>query len=170
MKPRHLVLAAMLVASTAAALWLPASEGQVVQPAVRAAAPSRTTPSQPAARPAEPATVLRLAPRAPTAEDAAAPFGVPEWATPKPVAKAPQPAASQAATPPQAPPAPFKVIGRYEEAGQIGVFLEHQQKTMVARAGDQLTAEWKVESVEGARVVLQYLPLSQRQTLEWTSP
>ena len=117
--------------------------------------------------------MLRLIPRTAVQEAAASPFTVPAWALPKPPAKTAEPAAPSIAeqAAPQTPPAPFKVIGRYEESGQPpGFFLEHQQKTMVARSGDQLTPEWKVESAEAGRIVLHYLPSSQSQTLEWTSP
>lgn len=173
MKRRHLVLALVLAGSAAAAFWLPTPATEVVQPAARVAPTgSSARPQFTRASLSEHSRLLRLAPRTAPDEDSSSPFKVPAWALPNPSAKlaapAPTPIAEQA---PQAPPAPFKVIGRYEESGQpAGIFLEHKQRTIVARGGDQLTPEWKLESVEGSRAVLQYLPLSQRQTLEWTSP
>jgi len=173
-KKKHLVLVLAFAGSAAAALWLPAPTDEVVQPSTRAAPDRSIARSQmvQATSPVQPG-LLRLAPRLGGQEETANPFAVPPWALPKPPAKPAEPAPAPVAEqgPPQAPPAPFKIIGRYEESGQpAGIFLEYQQKTIVARGGDQLTPEWKLESVEGSRAVLQYLPLSQRQTLEWTSP
>lgn len=174
MKSRHLLLALLLAASAAAALWLPPTASEVVAPVAR---PLRGKGAATGAglrdAPAVSTRLERLMPRTGSEEGTAEPFVVPVWAAPK-AAPVPAQAASAAlaeeAPPPQAPPAPFKVIGRYEEAGRSGVFLEHQQRAVVARGGEQITPEWRVESIEGGRVVIEYLPLSRRQTLEWTNP
>lgn len=172
MKSRRLLLALLLVASVAAALWLPPTASEVVAPVARPVRGVRaSTGAGLREAPAVPTRLDRLVARTASEEGTTEPFAVPAWASPK-AAPVPVQAASAAAAdpaPPQSPPAPFKVIGRYEEGGRAGVFLEHQQRTIVARGGEQLTPEWKVDSVEGGRVVIEYLPLSQRQTLEWTS-
>jgi hypothetical protein len=166
-RKRHLLLVLGLLASAAAALWLPTPSTEVVHPVARAAS-TQSAPLVQMRIPAQPG-LLRLAPRIAAQEGAPTPFTVPAWALPKSPAIPAESATSAAAeqAPAQAPPAPFKVIGRYEEGGKPpGFFLEYQQKSMIARSGDQLTPEWKVESAEASRIVLQYLPLSQRQTLE----
>lgn len=171
MKARHALLGLAATASAAAALWVPPEQAPVVQPVARA--PARSVPAdRPRAAEAD-TSLASLAPRFAPPEDTATVFGVPEWSRPKPAAKAAAgvPARDDAAPPaPQAPPAPFRVIGRWDDGGQAGVFIEHQQKALAARVGDNLTPEWKVESIEGARLVLQYLPLAQRQTLDWGTP
>lgn len=68
--------------------------------------------------------------------------------------------------PPQAPPLPFRVLGRYDEAGQVVVFLQHQEQNLAVRPGDTLLNGYKVESITGSTLTLRYLPLNQVQTLE----
>jgi hypothetical protein len=168
MKSRHVALGLVASASAAAALWVPPKQSAVVLPVVR---PFASVPITSRDRPARPEVGLAsLAPRLPSAEQPWNLFGAPAWARPKPVLTKSAAIAPAAEAPLQAPPAPFRVIGRYEEGGQVGVFVEHQQKALVARVGDQLTPEWKVEAIESTRLVLQYLPLAQKQTVEWSAP
>ena len=68
--------------------------------------------------------------------------------------------------PPQAPPLPFHVLGRYDEAGQTVIFLRHNDQNLVVRVGDTLADKYKVESLNGATLTLRYLPLNQSQSLE----
>jgi len=70
------------------------------------------------------------------------------------------------APPPQAPPLPFRFLGRYDDAGKTAVFLQHFEHNLVARVGDTLAEQYKVESLEGSTLTLRYLPLNQIQTLE----
>jgi hypothetical protein len=166
-KARHIALGLAATASAAAAIWLPSEPKAVVLPVARAPATA-----QAARRPASAEAGTRLAslaPRIAPDEQQPSAFGVPDWTQlpplPKPAAPAP---AVEAA--PQVPPAPFRIIGRYDEDGRTGLFLEHQQKSLIARVGDQLTPEWKVDAIENTRLVLEYLPLAQKQTLEWSTP
>lgn len=68
--------------------------------------------------------------------------------------------------PPQAPPLPFHVLGRYDVAGQAVIFLQHNDQNLVVRVGDTLAGEYKVESLNGTTLTLRYLPLNQPQNLE----
>lgn len=68
--------------------------------------------------------------------------------------------------PPQAPPLPFRVLGRYDESGKTVVFLEHQEQNLVVRAGEKIANDYKVESINDSTLTLRYLPLDQVQTLE----
>lgn len=171
MNARHLLLGAGLAATAAAALWLPPAQApDVVQAAPRQVRANEGAGTQ---RPGHNAHVQALRPRAAPAEGPDSAFDVRQWHAPPPPPVAQRTVTQVVAVAPapvQAPAAPFKVIGRYEEAGRLAVFLEHQQATLVARAGDQLTPDWKVQSIDAGRLVLQYLPLSQTQVLEWASP
>lgn len=66
----------------------------------------------------------------------------------------------------QAPPLPFRVLGRYDEAGQAVVFLQHHDQNLVVRVGDTIAEQYKVERLSGTTMDLRYLPLNQSQTLE----
>jgi hypothetical protein len=67
----------------------------------------------------------------------------------------------------QAPPAlPFVVLGRYIEAGQEVIFLQHNNQNLVVRVGDTLLEQYKVESLQGTTLNLRYLPLNLAQSLE----
>jgi hypothetical protein len=68
--------------------------------------------------------------------------------------------------PPQAPPLPFKELGRYEEAGRTAVFLQHGDQNLVVHVGDTIADSYKVEEIAGSSITLRYLPLNQVQKLE----
>lgn len=72
----------------------------------------------------------------------------------------------QPPTPPQAPPLPFQFLGRYEDAGQILFFLQHNDQNLVVRIGDTIAGQYKVQSLKGATLSLIYLPLNQVQSLD----
>lgn len=65
----------------------------------------------------------------------------------------------------QPPAPPFRVLGRYVEAGEESVFLQHNEQNIVARVGDRLSEHYQLESLEQGVVTLLYLPLGVRQTL-----
>lgn len=71
-----------------------------------------------------------------------------------------------AAAAPQPPALPFRVLGRYVEAGEETVFLQHAERNIAARVGDVLSEQYKVESISAGVLTLIYLPLNQRQTLD----
>lgn len=83
-----------------------------------------------------------------------------------PIASAVPMAIVSAPPPPQAPPLPFHVLGRYDEAGQAVIFLQHNDQNLVVRVGDTLADEYKVEGLNGTTLTLRYLPLNQSQSLE----
>lgn len=66
---------------------------------------------------------------------------------------------------PQAPPLPFRYLGRHVKDGRIGVFLMVQDDDLVAFEGDQLLETYHVEHVDDKGVTFRYLPLDQLQTL-----
>lgn len=87
---------------------------------------------------------------------------------PTPAALAAQKAAAARAAnppPPQAPPLPFKVIGRFEDGRfHVGI-AQSGQVTYVMRKGDVIDGNYRVEEVTQKEVTLMYLPLKIKQTL-----
>jgi hypothetical protein len=68
--------------------------------------------------------------------------------------------------PPRAPPLPFRFFGRLVEDGKTVVFLDRQDEIYAAKVGDTIGGAYRVEEIKSAEVVLTYLPLKQRQTLQ----
>lgn len=139
--------------------------GDVAQPASNqtVTAAARTTTSSPV-------EVLRIQSREQGNEDNAREarlFSSTRWTQPVKAAPVASPAPTEvAAAPPQAPPLPFRALGRYDEAGQAAIFLQHLENNLVVRVGDTIAEQYKVESLQGTTLTLRYLPLNQLQTLE----
>jgi hypothetical protein len=170
--------------STLLAAWFapaPASDG--VELAERTRTAATRTPAAAASAPlpapvpvpvrvatSRNAEVLRIRPR----ESAGAPgdadtvFGAMRWTPPPapvaaaPVAMAPPPPPP----PPQAPPLPFRVLGRLVDDGEVAVFLQYNDQNLVVRVGDTVAQNYKVESLQGGILTLLYTPLNQKQTLD----
>lgn len=66
---------------------------------------------------------------------------------------------------PKAPPLPFKIIGRVIDPQDPVVFVSHQNRHLVLRAGDQIDSQYQVESIDRTRIVFLYLPLKEQQVL-----
>lgn len=92
-------------------------------------------------------------------------FASTRWTPPPP--KVTPSAAPMATAPvsPRLPPPPFRVFGRYEEAGQASVFLQHLEQNLVVRVGETIADHYKVESLNDTTLTLRYLPQNQVQTL-----
>lgn len=85
-------------------------------------------------------------------------FPVQTWRPPpKPVVLPPPP-------PPQAPPVPYKYLGRWQEDGAEVIFLAEGDRTRAVRRGERL-GQWRVEEIRGDGMTLLYLPLDQTRTL-----
>lgn len=84
------------------------------------------------------------------------PFRIKSWVvTPPP---APPPA-------PTAPPLPFKYLGRILDEGRYTVFLSQENKYLIAREGDRIGNDYRVESITENRMTVLYEPLKQVQEL-----
>ena len=168
---------AVLAAAAAALLWLapPPPDAYVVQslargspPAALLAAPPAVPPAAQTVGPINPApAVLRMVPRIAEPEGTelllwpadVAPVAAPAPAVPASVA-VPVPA-------PAAPALPWRLLGRYAEGEKAGVVLQAPDgQLFVAHAGEPLGDDYRVESVAGNIMVLTYLPLNQRQTMD----
>lgn len=88
-----------------------------------------------------------------------------EKKTKLPVEHHAQIAPSPPVPPPQAPALPFQIIGRYNEGGRNGVFLQHMSNSYVVYAGDNIFEDYKVESIDESSVKFRFLPLDQIQQL-----
>jgi len=67
--------------------------------------------------------------------------------------------------PPQAPPIPFRFIGAQEIDGAKLVFLEQQNRTHIARPGEEVAEGWRLDSVTERSIIFTYVPLGQQSTL-----
>jgi hypothetical protein len=66
---------------------------------------------------------------------------------------------------PVAPPLPFQYLGKLNDDGQICVFLNHQDKYLIARTGDVIDGIYRVEEIAGSRMTFLYQPLKEKQVL-----
>lgn len=171
---RRLILGVLLIGTLVAAWFAPPVEGdgvQVVQRAGKtagvAAVPASVQSSGAGRSFAGETDVLSIHERrAGGADEGENLFVSMRWEPEEDVPEAGEALEEQADFPPQAPPLPFRVLGRYDESGTAVVFLEHQEQSLLARVGETLINDYRVESIEGASLVLRYLPLDQLQTLE----
>jgi hypothetical protein len=67
--------------------------------------------------------------------------------------------------PPSAPPLPFRYQGRMTEGSHTTVFLTQGERVLIAREGDLLNNQYRVESVSAGAITFVFEPLKQRQTL-----
>lgn len=153
--------AALLVA------FAPALDQTVVQSVARPAAQALAKP----ARADAPEAVLRVVKRLAEADEIDARLWHLQRAAPAtPVAARTLPAVVASAAPPPepaAPPLPYRMIGRYVDGDREGVILQGPDGALViAHAGETLGEAYRVESLAGNVMVLNYLPLQQRQTMD----
>lgn len=66
---------------------------------------------------------------------------------------------------PTAPPLPFQYLGKLSEDGEIRVFLNHQGKHLIAKVGDTINGNYRVEEIAGGRMTFLYQPLNETQVL-----
>jgi hypothetical protein len=174
MTRRNMIRGSILLIVVAVVYFAPEPEGDVVVPTARTSSASLASDQQREAAAtgslgAAP-EILAIRPRL-FGDQESGPFEQVAWEAPVPppslaqVEEAPPPP-----PPPQAPPLPFKVLGQYSESGEVGVFLLHNDKTLVARVGDTLAEQYKVESLTGEVMTLLYVPLQQQQTLVISAP
>jgi hypothetical protein len=177
---RPVMLAAAGAATLAVAFYFAPSDGDSVVPSVArasdsgsnaaAAEPASAPGGATAAKPAEPAAPA-LPTRSKIAESTSKdPFAARGWLPPPPPPPPPAPAAPEPPPPPpMAPPVPFKFIGLIEEkTARPAAFLAKGDALFVVHVGDLVENTYRVESFNAAQVVVTYLPLQQRQTIDVT--
>lgn len=68
---------------------------------------------------------------------------------------------------PTAPPLPFKYFGKMQEvSGPLIVFLANGDRAYSVREGEVLDGTYRVDQTAGTQLVLTYLPLNIKQTLD----
>ena len=177
MNTRHSVLAAALVASLIA-VWMSGQGGEednsdgieVIHAKSRQAGPALPATS---AKPAAAAVAAVAATPAATAVAAEARlrfsasgadlFPAQSWRPPPPPAPvfvAPPP------PPPQAPPLPYKFIGRWNAGDGESFFLAQGEQMLTVKVGQKL-ASWQLDSVDAGGLNFTYLPLQQKRQLRF---
>lgn len=96
------------------------------------------------------------------------PFAPRGWTPPPPPPPPPAPVAPPPPPPPpEAPPIPFKFIGQIEDkSAKPAAFITKGEALFVVHVGDVVENTYRVESFNSAQVVVTYLPLKQRQTID----
>ncbi|SEQ99802.1 hypothetical protein SAMN05421690_100556 [Nitrosomonas sp. Nm51] len=75
-------------------------------------------------------------------------------------------ARAKAAPPaPTPPPLQFKYIGKAIQGNKIWVFLAQDGENYIARIGEKIDAQYRLDTVNDESVTLTYLPLNAKQTL-----
>lgn len=79
---------------------------------------------------------------------------------------APQQPEQRAAAPakPEAPPLPFRYLGKLIEDGKLSVFLANGEESVTAKSGERI-GDWRVDKVTENEVQFTYLPLKTKQSL-----
>lgn len=89
------------------------------------------------------------------------PFSARNWNPPPPPPTiAPQPAAA-----PTAPPLPYAFIGKKQEGETWEVYLTRGEQAFVAREGEVLEGNYRVDRIQPPTLTLTYLPLGEVQSL-----
>lgn len=145
---RRSILGGLLIATLAAALLVEDEPASTANP-----------PKVPVARTAgapEPANFREpTPPMVPPDKLAIDPFRAKSWHVPPP----PE-------TRPKAPPLPFQYLGKVMEDGETRVFLVRQGRHLIARIGDSVEGDYRVEGIDGGRLIFLYQPLKERQFLD----
>lgn len=165
------ILLIVALAATLAAVWLSddvdndvdndvgddESSVAVVEAAPRKAAPVSGAPMSPPPGKAVAAVAARFAAGGPDL------FPLQSWKpqpAPAPVVVAPPP------PPPQAPPVPFKYVGRWDADDGATLFLAQGEQVVTLRVGQAL-AQWRLDSINANGMNFTYLPLQQQRQLRF---
>jgi Tfp pilus assembly protein PilP len=65
---------------------------------------------------------------------------------------------------PEAPPLPFKYLGKMVEDGKLSVFLTNGDESITVHAGERV-GDYRVDKITEAEVRFTYLPLKTKQSL-----
>lgn len=79
-------------------------------------------------------------------------------------------AAEKPASPPAAPPLPFRYVGKLIEDGRLQVFLSRGEDSFsvspAGKRGQKLDHDYRVDQVSETKIVFTYLPLKTKQVLD----
>ena len=119
--------------------------------------PTLSIISEPAAQTIDLSQVQR-APASAGAGPAADPFAPKNFSPPPPI----QSGAPKAKA--EAPPLPFRYVGKMIEDGKLAVFLANGDEAVTAVAGQQI-GDYRVDQVTESEIRFTYLPLKTKQSL-----
>lgn len=160
LKRRTIFLGLMLTGSLAAAALVSADDADVVAPVV---SNKSVRGEASTSNPGLPVLQLEKLARSDVSEPEQDPFAGKSWYVPPPP---PPPPKVQEVPRPTAPPLPFRYMGRMqEEGGQAVVYLTQGRRAYSVSMGDTIDGTYRLESISPSQIVLTYLPLDTRQTL-----
>lgn len=148
-RQRWLILGTLLLGTVAAAAFV--DDEPVAQPASGKRAPM-PAPALPAPSPDKAETTTENAETPETID----PFRSKTWYIAPPPPPPPKPTA---------PPLPFQFLGQLIEDGEVRVFINHQGRHLVVKAGDVINGTYTVEAISPSHIVFIYQPLQEHQTL-----
>jgi hypothetical protein len=73
--------------------------------------------------------------------------------------------ANQAPARPEAPPLPFKYVGKMIDEGKLSVFVSRGDESYTLKPGMKLDTQYRVDKVTEDSVTFTYLPLKKKQEL-----
>jgi hypothetical protein len=76
----------------------------------------------------------------------------------------PQAQEKAAAARPEAPPLPFRYLGKMVEDGKTKIFLANGEESITATPGQRI-GDYRIDKITEAEVRITYLPLKQQQSL-----
>ena len=76
----------------------------------------------------------------------------------------PQAAAGKPDSRPEAPPLPFRYLGKMIEDGKLSVFLANGDESITVHAGSRI-GDYRIDKITEAEVRFTYLPLKTKQSL-----
>ena len=157
--PRNWWLAVPTLLAAVALSWLLNRSAPPPHEAALPKAAIKAVPEAVQKRAAPPLTAVET-PSAPD-EPAADIFAVRTWEPPPPPVD----------TTPQAPPLPFKFIGRFVEPGKGTTFtLTDGERILVVRVGDSIGKDYRIEKYARGQLLFRYRPMNIRQTLDIGGP
>ena len=158
-----IVLAIVLLASAGGIMDRQDSATKPLASAVKPAAGPKAVPGQTDALMISQAGLEKMANRAAAEDEAVDIFKGKSWYVPPPPPPPPMPVPPP---PPTAPPMPFAYLGSYRgDDGRLIIFLTRNDRIYSVSPGDVLEGIYRVEEIASGQLVLTYLPLNIRQTI-----
>ena len=77
-----------------------------------------------------------------------------------------QPQHAAAPAKPEAPPLPFRYMGKLTEDGQTDILLLRGDEHLAVKPGQKIGGEYRLDKVTASSLTFTYLPMKQKQTLE----
>lgn len=157
---RQSILIIGLVLSVGAVLWVRSQQNAEENSVVTAVLRENAKPASANGGENQRLALERLSQRTPRATDID-PFRAKSWYVPLPEAPpAPPPK-------PTAPPLPFQYSGKSEDAdgGNLIVYLAKGNESFAVKPGEKFAGVYQFEGIEKGKLVILYLPLSEKQRL-----